>query len=518
MGEESSKAELQEAIRKLEAFSEQTSRESTASPVSKTISLMRTLLGHDKTNNLQVLEAVEVINRSRLHLLKFKQGGAEEQKFADAATQAITAYNESCKMLSNKYQLPNIDMLRSSTIRYEYPPNLSRQISKKTISASIDMPKQFAELFQMKVLALLERYGIASNPEARIHVKQSPIHTSMEVDSSLCTLSQTFSLFPGQTIVVKGDSAFDSQHQTISRLFPETFSISLESTQTGFPHPSQRAGWTLGSQLLPESPQRIDLLTHAVTIFQERRQVIEELLPQGRLIDHAKRLLRLKRKAFEANCQEFLDLHKELYLAILGAGLEEVEISAARNEVEEFFCQLQSHPVPFDYLLEINQQIRDRYISKPHHELLEAVLKGRTNDFGGRDPELRYRAVQKVFESALMQARSEGKCGFMPCMGKVLGGAAKQIILQYLSEDLVYSPPVLTLFERMVQEAAYTQIKDFLEELSTSLGIDKEQQVYLMMKDQLKRDIALFRDQVDLIISDELSEYFSHRYESLKVR
>ncbi len=96
----------------------------------------------------------------------------------------------------------------------------------------VHLTKQFMELFQMKALVLLERHGIATNTAVRVAVKSTPIHASLDGNALQCTLTQILTLFHGQTVVVSGSSELDPKTRTISRLYPETFSISVESRKT----------------------------------------------------------------------------------------------------------------------------------------------------------------------------------------------------------------------------------------------------------------------------------------------
>lgn len=515
-----STADLQDAIRKLEAFSRKAAERSQSSSLSKSISMVRAFwrkaqsLQNDEEQN-ELLQAVETVNRERLKIQKMQQGSPAEQKLADALTSAIESYNQHAmpdkglaQFFSEKLvtapELPKIHLPQQLTVTYNYPQNAAysgaTQCAMNAIKPMVQaLSKQAAELFQMKVLALLERYGIASNPEARSIVKSSPIHTTMEADeNATCTLTQTLTLFPGQTIVVKGQSVLDPKTKTISRLFPDTFFISLKSTQTAFPHASQRGGWALVNQLLPECPQRMDLLDGLAELFLRKKRAMQDLLPHGPLIGKAKQLLKVKKKVFAAHQTELLNMHHQHSLVLA---------PHAGDVVDEFFGGLHRHPHAFDCLVETNQAICEYFISNPHQQLFEAILNGKHTDLGSPHAELRYRGAKAILEQTLNGVEPQND--YIRSMGHILGKASHHIILQYVSEDLVFEPPVLTPFERQMQAAAYRQVHDFLNELDSPLG--DEQAVYELMKAQIIADL-----EGDLGYTDALAAYFQQRFASLR--
>lgn len=564
----SATSDLENAIRKLEEFSrEQTEMLScSVSPLQKTIALFRSLIHEKKRpkeafkiDQQEVLQAVETVNRERLFIQKLKSGTPTERKLADSLTKAIEAYNTSrdfhClnpkspnKSLGKFFlkkecpasfvDLPKIDLPQQATVEFHYPERpasdgLKHNSLKSESLSSIHLSKQSSELFQMKALALLERYGIASNSEARTLVKSSPILTSPESDASKCTLAQTLTLFPGQTIVVMGSSELNPKTQSINKLFPETFSISLESTQTGFPHPSQRTGWALANQLLPESPQRLDLLGNLSQLFHRKKRVIADLLPQGVLIGKAKKLLKLKKHVFERNKCELIALHKQLALALLQAVPYCSNISV--EPVSFFFDELLNHSSSFDLLADANQCIRDRFIAMPHQCLMDAVMNEHPCQKPSAHSNMSIESAKAILINAIDHAKNEvalsrvkaanspyemRKLDYVGCLGPILGSAATQIILQYLSEDLLFAPPHLNLFERKIQTMAYQHVTDFLDELDISLSpnkIDAEDQILASLKEKIANDILLVNqnEEADLSLTDAIATYFHKRYTHL---
>jgi len=536
---------LHEAIGKLEAYSLQQLELSQNPSVFKTMSIMRSILAkyfdphQEKHRYQQILSAIEEINRNRLLIQKFQEGTPAEQELAEKITHTVNNYNASfdqriqfCvtgkQRLANFFSkdkqtdqpLPRIALLEKSSIPF-------KPFHKKNSKESSDIPlsKQSTELFHMKAITLLESHGIGN--EARHVVKQSPIHTN--VLENICTLTQTLSIFPGQTIVVMGESALDPKTMSICTLLPQSFKISLESP-TGFPHPIQRAGWTLASKLIPDSPQRIDLLGEIAPLFQRRNKVITGLLEQGALMSHAKEILSLKKKIFKIHAKEFLDLNETLMITILeSADAQKTAFEAVRT----YFQMLNTHPLPLETLADASQTIREISMVNPHKLLLEAIIKGKSTDLGNNSAVIRFKIAKRSLDYYVEQSVKETfrqieeanyssedyiKWNYIAQMGSIFGQASKAIFLQHLSEDLIFQPPKLTLFESKIQKAAYVQLADFLNELSNPLQNDFETDFkmhYQLLKKQIHADILLFKEQAPPKISIDLADYFEKRYQSL---
>lgn len=554
---------LHEAIRKLEAYSLQQT-ETEVPSVSRTISLMRSILvkrfdfqlKEHQHNPLipdhhEILMAIELINRNRFFIEKLREGTLAEQELAERITQVINSYNDSCdkriqRCVSgrerlahfflndrNKSQhLPKIALPKKITVQCHYSENpasvFMHTITSKPNFSSL-LSKQSAELFHMKAITLLESfYGTASSPEERMSIKNSPIHVDIDENASICILTQTLSLFPGQTIIVKGNSSLNPITRAVIQLLPDSFCLVLE--QASFPHPIQRAGWSVASQLLPEFPQRIDLLNEAAELFQRRNQMVIELSSKkGTLISHAKKLLSLKKKAFNLHSRELIDLHKMLAKSVLNAASVN---SAADKSIKQFFETLYNHSRPLEALADASQTMREYFMTRPHQTLLNVIIKGGSTELGSTIAETRYATAKNILDKSIDEAmkevglqKAEAKLpedsitwDYVACMGEILGRAANQIYLQYLSEDLMYPPPCLTPFEYKVQAAAYSHLKDFLNELALPSDNDPAhnlESAYELLKHQILSDTAIFQNESHAAISRELADYFQNRYLSL---
>lgn len=395
----------------------------------------------------------------------------------------------------------------SHTMTYHYSPSEGNPLAKHATQCALLMlkplgspiPRQSAEMFQMKAISLLERYGIATNPEAREKVRHTPIETRIaESSGAICTLKQTISLFPGQTIVVMGHSALDPKTQLIDRIFPETFSISLESTQTGYPHPSQRCGWSLANELLPEFFRKDLMPNWDPAVFNAKQEIRVRLQPHGDLISRAKRLLRIKRKVVTAHQDEFVELHRQLAVAIASqAGIHDERIDA-------WFNFLKGSQFAYDQLVEANELCSELMIAKPFKHLQEAIVKDKETSLLGEGPQNRRNAAQKVLDEALSQAigqigsdhtgTEKLKWDFVQCMGAILGRASQSILLQYLSDDLDIENVPLNPLSKRLQQAAYAHVKDFIEELLTFPEVADEKiyaYCYTHMKELVLKDLEI---------------------------
>lgn len=553
-----STGKLLEAVRKLQAFVEWKEKSNNRSTFSKALSYLRALLplGRSETTEskshryripgqAEVREAIDIISRSRFVLANLKH---KDPLLAASLAKTIAHYNAGCDEKITNYvksqpfshflrkqtpsALPKISQPLNVTVYKHYsekgdsPQSNTDETSRTVSAASVLLNKQSTELFHMKVLALLEKYGIAPNHEARMLIKESPIHIESESDPSRCTLVQTLSLFPGQTVVIKGSTILDTTTQAVRKLFPETFSLTLESTQTGFPHPIQRSGWSLGTQLLPDFPQRVDLLPNVGPMFQKRPLAVAGLQPQGDLLRKAKGLIAAKKQAFNKHAKELLSLHRQLALTIVSGGSQSEHLAARKADVEAFIDFLLASNKPYDELAEAYQMMREYFIAKTHKKLVEGIVKGKTTPLASNDESERLKALEALFDVSMSDSRGELQtlCNsienhadrlafrFALSLGDALSGAIKGIILQYLSEDLIYPPPRLTPFYAAVQESVYSHLGDFNNELLNE-GVPAT--MFEKLRDTLSADIDLLACKSTTGVAKELAAYFDQRHESL---
>jgi hypothetical protein len=554
--------ELKRAIEKLDAFSKKITAAQKSSPVSKTITLMRSLLSDPQqhASRNEILQAIELINRQRLLIQQLQTGTPAEQKLAESFTKVIAVYNEMLdkplreqrskkifkifsKRLAQKSEaLPKIDLPHKQSIEYHYSESSEilcpEKMDGKRFStflqpdSNILLSQQSIELFHMKTLSLLERYGIATNPEARAPIKQAPIHTLLEkTDHTTCMLTQTLTLFPGQTIHIRGESHFDPKTRKIHKISPETFSISIESDQTGYPHALQRAGWSLSHRLIHDCPQRLDLMRESAEIVAQKKKIIQTLQPQTNAIEKAKALIKLKKLLVQEHAAQFIELHRQLALALVQSALGSSQRSSHSSSqsdfqfIHVFYDNALKDRHPFEWIAQANAMVSEYFIVAPYQALLHAILHLDRSKFCGTKPENCFQEafgwLEKIYDDAEKKvaalklsssmAEVQIKLNYIEGMGKVLGSAVQAIMLQYLSEDLMFKPPLLTPFTQKIQAAAYRHVQDFMTELSSSIF----EPTYLYLKNTLEEDIALFENRQPLAIPAELHEYFEQRYQNL---
>ena len=103
-------------------------------------------------------------------------------------------------------------------------------------------------------------------------------------------------------------------------------------------------------------------------------------------------------------------------------------------------------------------------------------------------------------------------------MGGIIGSSSQFIILQYISENIEFAPPMLNTFEQKLQTAVYKQQQEFLEELEMDADLA---QVAKSIRKQLISDKAIFTagsfDDLEekfpaAHIVNELEGYFNARY------
>lgn len=555
--------QLREAVNRLEAYVSSRGKDTT-SIVSRTLASMHSLLASHigiKKNGKdlkcvgsideisEIGRAVEFILRQRLLIQKLKHGTSEERALAESFTRTIEAYNQSRDIRIHRHGMdifgfgffsdwrdatsvpPKITLPRHKTIKQCYPANTSQDTtlhqslsSTAIASAAVLLRQQSIELFWMKALRLLEGFGIAIDSMVRAQVRQTPISASVQQDGLTCTLTQTLHVFPWQTVVIAGKSELDPKTSSIGNLFSASFKLRSESIHTGFPHPSQRAGWTLASELIPEHPQRVDLLNVIADLFRRKELAVDDLESEGRFLKSAKALFLEKTKLFQTHIKEMVSLHEQLTMTLLRAAPQTIVPLDAETIVKRFYEQVVTHPAPYDWLSETHQTLKDLFISNPRRALLEAILNGKSTGFGSRQPEDRYHACQQFLEDVIKDAHNSAyhqsktvklnqekiKFDFICCLGKILGNACINIILQYLSEDLIFPPPQLSSFESLVQAAAYQHLDDYLMELE-----HPPEDILNQMRGELLSDISLFSSQDIPAVSRALTLYFDNRFSSL---
>lgn len=517
--------QLQAAIRKLEAFS---SKENEDASTTKSIALVvKNLLcrvgfyrgqkgqeGHQE----ELMQAVEEVNRRRLDIHRLQASGSPREKLlAESFTRIIDQFNAKKAMSKLGHTLPTIQLWQ--------PEHVSLHSEKATGVASLLLLQKPKELFKMKAVTELNKQGIPHH-EAICYLKHADIDILELETTSTCVLQQTFSPFPGQTVIIKGKSLLDPATKAVGLPLPETFSVCFQSKQTGFPHPSQHNGWALVAQLLPGFPQRPDLFKDAARTFDCQKVLIQALAPHGALIPKAKARIKQKKQAFALHFVPLISLHRQLVEAILQAAPSRYIPEGAKESIEAFFRDVIDSN-SYEKLVQASVDLCSHFVVRPHAVMLEAILKENEIKPTSGNGSKRYRLVEQCYVQAVQAAGNrvlhycktaasqpeKNRWRYLYCMGHLLGNAAKEIILQYLSEDLLFPPPRLNSFQGQLLTAAQGQVHAFHDGLmkgAMELGTDE---VYEELRSSLLAEIAYFTHPQEQL-SRELSHYYQKRYET----
>ncbi len=211
------------------------------------------------------------------------------------------------------------------------------------------LPREM-DAFFLKVITLLKKQEETYPPrEIMVRLKRStPSLSAIPLDENFphgpqkVTLWQSVELFPGEKHKIYGSFRRPSPICDTTIPLPESFHIVTDSQQTAFPKPSQHTGWAANEKWLSQEKAESDS-----ALYEQKGRVAKELLPSGKYLPFAKKLLQLKREAFCREKEAFLKLHERLVRAFFDkAKLEE------DGRVAPFFEYLRGHPTPYFELTE----------------------------------------------------------------------------------------------------------------------------------------------------------------------
>ncbi|MEM1282667.1 MAG: hypothetical protein AAGG81_03855 [Chlamydiota bacterium] len=504
-----------------------------------------------QTIESELIKALETI-KNHYHLIeKLKKGTKEEKKLAKLAVESIKSYNahidsnapspkwsDKITRFLASHALVTLPQLEAKKLHLPFSATTNLKSKRQTVdklqdafsklACSLDSTKELTsknkittqelDLFRMKAITLLRDHKLKVKRET---VQKAPIKLlSEDLDEGSISLFQTITPFPGETIELKGK--FKRNPDNAQRPIPlsDTFHLTTSSTQTGFPHPSQYHGWSLAVQLIPVCPHHLDNMIHFSAIQEKRKELANTLLPMGSHNIHGKHLLKLKKEAFEAGKVELIPLHQTLSETIVQRSLCE---NCPTEPITHFFELLMSLPYAYDYLSETHAITNEKYIKIPYIQLNEALLLTPEN-FTNREDTQEF-LIEKISEQEeklsheLDQAKTDFEkitLRYIKLIGKALVNGTIPIILQELSENLTFAPPLLDEFSRRLQHSAYKQLTTFLDELSKKLPCVEEMENHL--KTLIHEDIALFKgettdeeENISLILN-ELETYYNQRY------
>lgn len=489
-----------------------------------------------------MLNAIDTVKRNHLIISKLQNGSPEEQQFASATLEAIKSYNSTLDNIQRraprfstrmerffyKYSGFSLDQELIDN-RIDLPTNLSvsfeadaetieEPLINTNATESMPTPRDEADLIRMKANTLLKQHGFCfkTMSDAFTSVKAAPIHTAVNLQSQTSTLCLTLNVLPGTTIKVQG--SFKRSAQTYSAPITDSFRLSVKSVHSGYPHPSQHNGWALAESFIPLYPYRLDLMPLFKPLYERKQQAALGLLPDGKLLDRAKKLIESKRVAFNAYRHILVPLHHQLSHTILSTG----PVSSSQNcaAIDAFFSALGTHADPWERLTEAYDSLKEHFLVPMHAQLQQAWIEHQQPDLHSSNPAIALEAAQSIITKA-SKVNYEGDPafkGFVMSLGPALNAAANGITLQHWSEALRCAPPLLHDFELKVQSAAYAQLSRFLDEIESEEHFPDEGTLCAQMQAQLLEDIALFQapfhktDNGYTAIVHELEEYFGSRY------
>jgi hypothetical protein len=255
-------------------------------------------------------------------------------------------------------------------------------------------------------------------------------------------------------------------------------------------------------------------------IDQQKKKLAHDLLFNTMQRKVAKALADHIQLIWQQNSNQFLELHRELTQAILKAC---PYFSIPDHVLDSFYTYMAAVENPFLTLCQLQEKLVTLFIDIPLKKLqdtwldIEESVTLRT----GNSQEKYAIAFQLMFEEEkrILQhlPTSEPTFAFFHFLGSAIGGAARQIHLQYLSEKIGFAPPLLGYFEELIQLSAFQQFLTFHEDMQRSKLLTCQD---LIKRMQTHIDLFCRYNTKDFSpyypILEELKNYFNSRLEKNK--
>jgi hypothetical protein len=514
-----------------------------------------------------VLQARDIIQSHSALIEKFKEGDDAQRKLAEYALSAIQRYNavvaQDYSFGTIKYDVYNyerhrllldqeikgrqIELPHTVSIKYESHPDahpahkmlkeLSQTLligaAKKTNSAICSTHKKniqfMVDTFHMKAIRLMQSHLSHQNSMAEILqlVKQTALEIDEECHADFITMRQLLEVGPGFFILVTGcfkRNLSDPKFMTMPIL--DSFRLNFQLTHSGFPFPSQHTGWALADKWVEAFPLRLDQVPLFQQINQKKKNLNQKLLFDQPFIQKVRHYAKLKREIFDQHRHLFLPLHRELQQV-----LTQNVLNAEENSLLDiFYDEIALAPSAFDILVQTQQQLLDLFIRQPLKSLEEEWLFARSTPLRIGSPQEKFQAACQRLAQYRHNAEehldpTNHKHAYILQQGQLLGQAFQSIGLQYQSEKMGFSPPLLNDFERKLQACAFQQLHGFIHEC--------EHRIEILDRDQIKNDLLkAWSDDLQLLLGataeedhslpvaliDELEFYFNSRFYSFHPR
>jgi hypothetical protein len=509
----------------------------------------------------EILKAKDIAISHSYLIEKLKQGNTQQQKLAHRFLETIKSYNiivaqaqkrqpsrrsryavylKDQLLLDEEIKGKQIELPLTLSIKYDSHPaqKTFKELSatfldsgtKKICSSLSPTHKKTMQLmvdtFRMKAIRMVQTHLAQHHflNEMFNLIKRSPVEIDGENDQEI-SMRQVLEIVPGSVIVLTGSFERPSVESKLMSSIPilkkDSFRLSSNSIQTGFPYPSLHTSWALAGLLVDACPLR----TEQVPLFQEmehrKRNLAQALLFDPIIIAKAKRLHTLNKEAFDHNRSTCIELHCRLSQIIVQQTYYiEEDVNAVFHS---FYQDVSSAPSAFDMLSTIQQKIIHFCISLPakklHEEWLEtgsSLLRTGTCQEKSQVASHLMQKEQQHFLSTLNKSKNPDH--YLWIMGTILGQAAQSIILQYMSEKMGFAPPMLSDFERKIQICAFQQLLSFLDKIEKEPTPDTDEQAKDQLIGKLQADLNLFNQEPDLLtglsvdLANELEVYFNSRF------
>ena len=541
-------------------------------PLEKVVGLAKSFIGplfsghkrREQSRKLEelkqaILSARDIIQSHSALIIRFKEGDKSQRKLADYALSAIQRYNaaiskrdqaETAKhevynyerhrlLLDEEIKGQQIELPHSLSIKFESHPDthpahkLFKEMgrtflaagTKKSPAAHSPTHKKtlqfMIDTFHMKVIRLIQTHLSHQNSMGEIVpiVKETPLEIDEESNPELIAMQQLLEMGPGFFILVSGcfkKNSADPKFLSLPML--DTFRLSFQLTHSGFPYPSEHTGWALGGEWVEAAPLRSEQVPHFQKLDQRKKQLAHQLVYEQPFIQKARRHAKLKRDIFDQNRELFLPLYRQLLFALRDNRSKEEELI-----VDSFYQELRSAPSPFDLIVRTEQQMQNFFIRQPIKALEEEWLNAEsTLRFG--TPQEKFQAACKKLNAYRIKANEEVSPAhphkaFLLSQGRLVGETFQTIALQYQSEKMGFSPPLLNDFERKMQLCAFQQLLTFMDECENRLDIADPDQIKGQMMAAWTKDLEIIQSSsvddghsLSLAIIDELEFYFNSRF------
>lgn len=491
----------------------------------------------------EILNARDIIQSHSALIEKLKQGDLARQKLAQRALEIIKDYNLTVTQISNEPRISikkqllldeeikgkQIQLPLAVSVKYDsHPAHKTFKELSQTFQNNPEKkgstPKHkksmqvMVDAFRMKAVRLIHTHlGQPFIPDILQLVKKSRIE--IEEDDNEIAMHQVVELAPGSILTLMGSfekCSTESKLMSIPIVKPDSFRLTSQFVQTGFPYPSQHAGWSLNNTLVDAEPIRLDQVPLFQHIDQRKRGLAQSLLFDSTSMAKARQLAFLEKNIFDHQASTLIPLHRELHQALAEAANAEGQLDAI---LEAFYQFVQSSPSPFDLINQTQQRLIHLFLLNPAQKIQEEWLESgslllRTGSY--QEKSMAASALLKQAQAEALLHRDDHVVNrYIQAVGQLIGPAAHSIILQYMSEKIGFAPPMLNDFERKLQICAFQQLLSFLEIMEKEQVEESQNQLV----NKLTSSITILRtpnlEQLNTLTADivrELEGYFNLRF------